>query len=90
MGAHIAPLPDSNNIRHKLLTAFHHAHKNLERAIVDRILDHPEKLGHSSYIEAVTNRSSNVRSKVTDCILWYVTATDQLKEVTEALADVFQ
>jgi hypothetical protein len=69
LGSQIPPTMESSNLRHKVLHAFHHAHKHLERGVVDQILDNPEKLGHNSFIDSISNRSSIVRSKVTDCIL---------------------
>ena len=60
-GSHIAPKPDSENLRAKFLKAFNSAHPSLERVIVDQILDRPDRLGHNSFIEAIQGTSNIIR-----------------------------
>ena len=52
-------------------------------------MDHPDKLGHNSFFDAVENCPSNLRKQVTDCIVSLVETSDALTEVTNTLAIVF-
>ena len=79
IGSNIAPKDNNENLRHKLLHAFFHAYPGLKRSTVDMILDHPEKLGQNSFIEAVSTLSERVRKDVAECIIDCVQKSEELR-----------
>ena len=67
-----SPKPGSDNLRHKLLCAFKQAYPGIDKLTVDMILDHPEELGETTFIETIQKFTADKQKSIAKCIVDYV------------------